>query len=81
MLLLLLTKEENFHLMHLDFLPLTRSFSIMNQDQSASTELTIKSSITLETIPEDIAEVIAEIIKSWATIIEGNLERREKERK
>lgn len=77
MLFLLFTKAENFRFVLLDFLPLTQ---IMNQDQPASTELTIKTPITLETIPEDVAEIIAAKIKAWAKV-EGDLEQREKARK
>ena len=52
----------------------------MGQAQSGSTELKVKSSTTLETLPEDVAGIIAEEIKSWADVT-GDLKRREKARR
>lgn len=52
----------------------------MDQDQSASNELTVRTPITLETIPEDVAEIIAANIKAWAKV-GGTLEQRERARK
>ena len=71
------SKQRGFRLSHLAFLPLTR---IMDQDHSASTEVTIKTPTSLENIPEDVAEIIAEQMQGWARI-EGDLDEREKARR
>lgn len=76
MLLYLLTKAENFHLMHLDFLPLTR---IMDQDLITSTEVAVKPPTTLENIPEDVAGIIAEQIQGWAGLKEILLKEKRRE--
>lgn len=59
--------------MLLSFLPL----AVMDQEQYTSTQITFKDPTTLETIPEDVAVIIAEHVKSWADI-DANLDQKEK---
>lgn len=51
--------------------------TIMNQ---TSKQHETKKRITLDSIPEDVALVVAQEVKSWATI-EGSLEEKERARK
>lgn len=52
----------------------------MDQEQITTTEVAIKTPPTLESIPEDIAGIIAEQIQGWATV-EGDMDEREKARR
>lgn len=52
----------------------------MHQDQLTAAEIAIKTHTTLETIPEDVASIIASNIQSWAEI-EGDLDQRDEARR
>lgn len=67
------SKAKSFCIMLLSFLPL----AVMDQEQYTSTQVAFKDPTTLETIPEDVAVIIAELVKSWADI-DGNLEQKDK---